>query len=100
MQTTGYEEQQVSEWLSRLKFPAFAWAVLFAVFAVAGSLWSPEAPQTADAASAGSPMAESSADDLAPALGAPAAAEPAVHDAAITAHEELDPVGAGRSTAP
>lgn len=100
MQATGYEEQQVSEWLSRLKFPAFAWAVLLAAFAVAASFLSPETTQTADATSAESAMGESIADDPAPALGAPRAEAPAVFDAAIAAHEALDPVGAGHSTAP
>lgn len=100
MQAPGYDEQQVSEWLSRLKFPAFAWAVLFAVFAVGGSLLSPEGTQTADATSAHSPMGESITDDLAPAIGTPGAAVRAVYDAAVTAHEALDPVGAGLRTPP
>ena len=100
MKATGYDEQQVSGWLSRLRVPAFAWAVLFALFAVGGSFLSPDATRTVDAVAALSPMGEGITDDPSPAVRARSSAEAVVPDAATVAHEALDPVGAGHSTAP
>ena len=100
MQTTPYDERQVSEWLARLSIPAFAWAVLFALFAIAGLMVPPESTNTADATAALSPMGAIVAVPSAQDSRAPRAAEPEVKDAAVIAHEELDPIGVGRNGAP
>ena len=98
METRHYDEREVTEWLSRLAVPAFAWAALFAFFAYVG--WSVvEAPmQTAHVATAVSATdANVPAAPPTPAVNAVDASEPGSRDAAVSEHVALDPVGAGRS---
>jgi len=56
--------------------------------------------QMAEGAPAARLMADEPAAGRAPVPRAPSAREPALRDAAVVAHDALDPVGAGRDTRP
>lgn len=89
MKTPRYDEQEVTSSFFR-HIPALAWLALFAVFAVGGALSRDEPRQMADLAITSQLEASESA-GVSPAWQDAAV----VRDAAVTAHEELDPAGVG-----
>ena len=100
METTRYDEREVTEWLHRHRAPALVWAALIAFFAIAGIASRDEPTQMANAAPSVQLLANET--DGVPGLvsSVPSAREPALRDAAVVAHEALDPVGAGLNTTP
>ena len=100
MQTTRHDDPQVTEWLFRIVLPACAWLGLFAFFAFAGWISQHEPTRMADAVVLSVPMIDDAAAEPTRALEAAVRSAPSLPDPATAAHEELDPVGAGRSASP
>ena len=100
MKPTPRDEMQLNEWLFRFGPPVLAWTAVIGFFAFAGSV-SDDAP-TQMAVSA--PVVVTMDDEVATAttlvLNVTNTREPELRDAAVAAHEALDPVGAGHSTTP
>ncbi len=77
MKTPHYDEEEVTNSFFR-HAPALAWLALFGVFAVGGAL-SRDEPRQMESATAASVSQHATV----------------VRDAAVIAHEELDPAGVG-----
>jgi len=91
---------QLTEWLIRFGPAVLAWVAVIGFFAFAGSVSDDAPTQMADARPAVLTMDDEVAPvpTLVPSMSSTRA--PDLRDAAITAHEALDPAGAGISTTP
>jgi hypothetical protein len=89
MKTPHYDEKEVTHSFFR-HAPALAWLALFGVFAVGGALTRDEPRQMAGLAIAAQLEASESA-----AAASVSQHATVVRDAAVIAHEELDPAGVG-----
>jgi hypothetical protein len=100
MKPTPHDEMQLTEWLIRFGPAVLAWAGVIGFFAFAGSVSDDAPTRVAHAA----PAVEMMDDEVAPitslVLSETSTREPEPRDAAVIAHEALDPVGAGHSTTP
>ena len=100
MKPTPYYEMPLSEWLIRFGPVLIAWAALFVFFSFAGAVSDVAPTQTSDSAFAVGTMDDEVAAVTTLVLSETSTREPELRDAAVAAHEALDPVGAGHSTTP
>ena len=100
MKTTEHDERDLIESLYRYGPPALAWAALLAFFAFAGTLSRDEPTRVTSEAPRVRVMAHETAGVPAMASSATDPRERALRDAAIVAHEALDPAGVGLNPTP
>ena len=97
MKHTPPNDMELAEWLLRFGPAVIAWATVIGIFAVAGSV------SQAPTQMAGATPAVGTTDDEVAAVttlvrSETSTREPELRDAAVAAHEALDPVGAGHGT--
>jgi hypothetical protein len=100
MKPTPHDEMQLTEWLFRFGPAVLAWVAVIGFFAFAGSVADDAPRQMAHAAPAVGMMDDEVAPVTSLVLGEASRREPEPRDAAVIAHEALDPVGAGHSPTP
>lgn len=100
MKPTPYDEMQLTEWIVRFGPAVLVWATVIGFFAFAGSVSDHAPTQMSESALVVGTMDDDVAAVTTLVLNVTSTREPEVHDAAVAAHEALDPVGAGHSATP